>query len=40
VLGVQGGNQDGQNGYRVRILQPDGRVRSLHFDPRSGAVRD
>jgi hypothetical protein len=43
VLGVQGGNpngQDDQNGYRVRILQPDGRVRSLHFDPRSGAVRD
>lgn len=40
VLGVQGGNQDGQNGYRVRILQPDGRVRSLHYDPRSGAVRD
>ena len=43
VLGVQGGNpdgQDGQNGYRVRILQPDGRVRSLHYDPRSGAVRE
>ncbi len=44
VLGVQqGGNpddQNGQNGYRVRILQPDGRVRSLHFDPRSGAMRD
>ena len=40
VLGVQSGDQDGQNGYRVRILQPDGRVRSLHYDPRSGAVRD
>ena len=41
VLGVQqGGNQNGQNGYRVRILQPDGRVRSLHFDPKSGAVRE
>lgn len=40
VLGVQRGNQDDQNGYRVRILQPDGRVRSLHYDPRSGAVRD
>ena len=41
VLGVQGGgDQDGQNGYRVRILQPDGRVRSLHYDPGSGAVRD
>ena len=23
-----------------RILQPDGRVRSLHYDPRSGAVRE
>ncbi|MFO1424803.1 MAG: hypothetical protein U1F70_14350 [Candidatus Competibacteraceae bacterium] len=44
VLGVQQGSnpdgQNGQNGYRVRILQPDGRVRSLHFDPGSGAVRD
>ena len=41
VLGVQqGGNPDNQNGYRVRILQPDGRVRSLHVDPNSGAVRD
>ena len=45
VLGVQqGGNPDGQNGqnggYRVRIPQPDGRVRSLHFDPNSGAVRE
>jgi uncharacterized membrane protein YkoI len=41
VLGVQpGGNPDGQNGYRVRILQPDGRVRSLRVDPHSGAVRD
>jgi uncharacterized membrane protein YkoI len=40
VLGVQGADQDGQRGYRVRILQPDGRVRSLHFDPDSGAVRD
>ena len=40
VLGVQGGDHDGQNGYRVRILQPDGRVRSLHFDPSSGAMRE
>ena len=40
VLGVQGADQNGQRGYRVRILQPDGRVRSLHFDPDSGAVRD
>lgn len=40
VLGVQGAEQDGQPGYRVRILQPDGRVRSLHFDPASGKMRD
>ena len=40
VLGVQRADQDGHRGYRVRILQPDGRVRSLHFDPDSGAVRD
>ncbi|MDG4554893.1 MAG: hypothetical protein P9E24_11740 [Candidatus Competibacter sp.] len=40
VLGVQGSERDGQPGYRVRILQPDGRVRSLHYDADSGAVRD
>ncbi|MDS4022750.1 MAG: hypothetical protein RKR03_19910 [Candidatus Competibacter sp.] len=40
VLGVQGADRDGQPGYRVRILQPDGRVRSLHFDPASGRMRD
>lgn len=37
VLNVQGDERDG---YRVRVLQPDGRVRSLHYDPASGAVRD
>jgi uncharacterized membrane protein YkoI len=40
VLGVQGENRDGRPGYRVRVLQPDGRVRSLHYDADSGAVRD
>jgi uncharacterized membrane protein YkoI len=40
VLGVQGADQNGQRGYRVRILEPGGRVRSLHFDPDSGSVRD
>ncbi len=40
VLGVQGADQNGQRGYRVRILEPGGRVRSLHFDPESGVVRD
>ncbi|HRF62502.1 MAG TPA: hypothetical protein P5260_04670 [Candidatus Competibacter sp.] len=40
VLGVQGANRDGQPGYRVRILQPDGRVRDFHYDPGSGNVRD
>lgn len=40
VLGIQDADQNGQRGYRVRILEPSGRVRSLHFDPDSGAVRD
>ena len=40
VLGVQGADRDGQPGYRVRILEPGGRVRSLHFDPASGKMRD
>ena len=40
VLGVQGVERDGRPGYRVRILQPDGRVRNFHFDPDSGVVRD
>ncbi|MCC8994910.1 MAG: hypothetical protein LM550_14745 [Candidatus Contendobacter sp.] len=40
VLGVQGADQDGQPGYRVRILEQNGRVRSLHFDPASGKMRD
>jgi len=40
VLGVQGAERDGQPGYRVRILEPGGRVRSLHFDPASGKMRD
>jgi uncharacterized membrane protein YkoI len=40
VLGVQGADQDGQPGYRVRILEQNGRVRSLHFDPVSGKMRE
>ncbi len=40
VLGVQGAERNGQPGYRVRILEPSGRVRSLHFDPASGKMRD
>lgn len=40
VLGVQGADRDGQPGYRVRILQPDGRVRSLHYDSGSGKMQD
>lgn len=31
VLGVQGADRDGQPGYRVRILQPDGRVLDRHY---------
>ena len=40
VLGVQGSERDGRPGYRVRILRPDGRVRSLRYDSDSGTVRD
>ena len=40
VLGVQGAECDGRPGYQVRILQQDGRVRSLHYDSSSGAMRD
>lgn len=40
VLGVQDADHDGQPGYRVRILEQNGRVRSLHFDPASGKMRD
>jgi len=40
VLGVQGADRDGRPGYRVRILQPDGRVRNFHYDPDSGRMRD
>ncbi|MCB1918346.1 MAG: hypothetical protein KDJ28_00020 [Candidatus Competibacteraceae bacterium] len=40
VLGVQGAERDGRRGYRVRILQPDGRVRNFHYDPGNGAMRD
>lgn len=40
VLGIQGADRDGQPGYRVRILQPDGRVRNFHYDSGSGRMRD
>ncbi|MFZ1327218.1 MAG: PepSY domain-containing protein [Candidatus Contendobacter sp.] len=41
VLGVQpGGARNEPSDYRVRILHPDGRVRSVDVDPKSGAVRD
>lgn len=40
VLGVQGAERDGRRGYRVRVLQPDGRVRNFHYDPGNGAMRD
>lgn len=33
VLGVQGDERDGRPGYRVRILEPSGRVRNFHYDP-------
>jgi hypothetical protein len=39
VLGVRGGNQE-RDDYDVRVLLPDGRVRTLRFDPRTGNVSD
>ena len=40
VLGVQGPNRDGRPGYRVRILEPGGRVRNWHYDPENDGGRD
>ena len=40
VLGVQGADRDGRPGYRVRILEPGGRVRNWHYDPESDGGRD
>ncbi|MCP5426597.1 MAG: hypothetical protein H6970_16240 [Gammaproteobacteria bacterium] len=39
VLGVRGGDQE-RDDYDVRVLLPDGRVRTLRFDPRTGHVSD
>lgn len=35
-----GGRVLGVQGDRVRVLQQDGRVRSLKVDPKSGTVRE
>lgn len=40
VLGVQGAERNGRPGYRVRILEPGGRVRNFHYDPANGAAQD
>lgn len=40
VLGVQGDERNGRRGYRVRILEPGGRVRNFHYDPANGPGRD
>ncbi len=40
VLGVQGDQRDGRAGYRVRVLEPGGRVRNFHYDPANGPGRD
>lgn len=39
VLDVQGADRDGRPGYRVRILQPDGRVLDRHY-PGNGKPQD
>jgi hypothetical protein len=33
VLGVQDAERNGRRGYRVRILEPGGRVRNFDYDP-------
>lgn len=38
VLGVQGGQSGGRVIYRVRVLLPGGRVRTLSVDGASGQV--
>jgi uncharacterized membrane protein YkoI len=38
VLGVQGGSSGGRVIYRVRVLLPGGRVRTLSVDGASGQV--
>lgn len=40
VLGIQGDQRNGRPGYRVRILEPGGRVRNFHYDPANGRGRD
>lgn len=40
VLGVQGDESDGRRGYRVRVLEPSGRVRNFHYDPDKGRKGD
>ena len=39
VLGVRGGKRNGGS-YSVRVLLPDGRVRNLRVDARTGRVSD
>lgn len=39
VLGIHNGRDDGGD-YRVRVLTPDGTVRTLQIDRRSGRLRD
>jgi uncharacterized membrane protein YkoI len=38
VLGVQGGQSGGRVIYRVKVLLPGGRVRTLSVDGASGQV--
>lgn len=36
VLNIQGQNRPDKDGYKVRVLTPDGRVRTVDVEPRQG----
>lgn len=36
VLNIQGQNRPDKDGYKVRVLTPDGRVRTVDVEPRKG----
>lgn len=39
VLSAETLRQNGREVHRIRVLTPDGRVRELHVDPRTGNVK-
>ena len=39
VLSAETLRQNGREVHRIRVLTPEGRVRELHVDPRTGDVK-